>query len=377
MSERSWNDGGTAWGRAEAEEAGPLFDAPAGRDACEAREAGEAVTEKADAVVGGADSEGAHPEGRRFRPSDHPNLVEPEAEADAERRRVERLKSFAYQKTPSTFKNASDLQIRTRTGVVYVALCVAAMLAGDLPAMVFLAGVSAICAAEFFYMLRSDAKMPNEWIGTVGAAMFPPAAYLWGLQGIMLVAMLLLAALTVWYVFWNRARMQDVGVSLLGALYTGMQLSFIVLLRMALPEPHGGTAVLLLFITIWSNDVFAYLVGRRFGRHKMAPRTSPNKSWEGFVGGLAACMAAWCGFAFIPGMSITIVQALFIGLACGLAGVLGDLCESRIKRSVGFKDSGTIMPGHGGLFDRCDSLMTTATAAFALLTIFRCIPLVR
>ena len=130
------------------------------------------------------------------------------------------------------------------------------------------------------------------------------------------------------------------------------------------------------FLSLWGNDAFAYLFGSRFGRHKLAPRTSPNKSWEGFAAGLLSSMLIWCLMLLVPGVGITVYQALLFGLVCGLAGVLGDLCESRIKRSVGFKDSGTIMPDHGGLFDRCDSLMTTAVTASVLLIGAGCIPLV-
>ena len=125
--------------------------------------------------------------------------------------------------------------------------------------------------------------------------------------------------------------------------------------------------MLVLFFGIWMNDAFAYLVGSKFGRHKLAPKISPKKSWEGFFAGLVASMAAWCLTLLIPHMNINIYQALLYGLICGIAGVFGDLCESRIKRGTGFKDSGTIMPGHGGLFDRCDSLITTAVVAAVLL----------
>ena len=134
--------------------------------------------------------------------------------------------------------------------------------------------------------------------------------------------------------------------------------------------------MLIIFLSIWANDAFAYLIGSKIGKHKMAPRVSPNKSWEGFIAGIVASMAFWCLTVLVPGVNISIPQALVFGLICGATSVMGDLCESRVKRSVGFKDSGTIMPGHGGLFDRCDSLMPTAVAAAFLLFAFGCIPFV-
>ena len=148
------------------------------------------------------------------------------------------------------------------------------------------------------------------------------------------------------------------------------------MVRGALPAPWGGVLVLGIFLSVWANDSFAYLIGRKFGKHKLAPRTSPKKSWEGFLAGLVASMLFWWGLTFIPGVVMSVPQALVFGLVCGLMGVLGDLAESRIKRNSGFKDSGTIMPGHGGLLDRCDSLFLVAVTSAILLVGGGCIPYV-
>ena len=121
---------------------------------------------------------------------------------------------------------------------------------------------------------------------------------------------------------------------------------------------------------------FAYLGGSKFGKHKLAPRISPKKSWEGFIGGLVGSMAIWCLITLIPGVNMAIPQALVFGLICGLSGVLGDLAESRIKRNSGVKDSGTIMPGHGGLLDRCDSLFMASVTAAVMLIGGGCVPYV-
>ena len=188
------------------------------------------------------------------------------------------------------------------------------------------------------------------------------------------MSLALLLALIVWYVFWMRARVPDVGVSFFGAAYCGMLLSGIIVVRTALPEPWGGVLVLGIFLSVWANDSFAYLVGSKFGKHKLAPRTSPKKSWEGFFAGLAGSAVFWCLMTLVPGVTMSIPQAILFGLASGLMGVLGDLAESRIKRNSGFKDSGTIMPGHGGLLDRCDSLFLVAVTSAILLVGGGCIP---
>ena len=288
--------------------------------------------------------------------------------------RARRVKEKAYEKTPDRFKNASSFQVRLRTGVVYVGLNVICILLSDISTMFILAATAGVCTGEFYYMLRSDAKMPNEFIGIVAAVLYPVAAFFLGLIGLLYVTVAFVLALTIWYVYWLRARIADVGVCLFGAMYTGMQLSGLLFIRIAIGGIWGGVAVLVIFASIWFNDAGAYIFGSRFGKHKLAPRTSPNKSWEGFIAGLIVSMAFWCILLVIPGIEITVWQCLLFGLICGLTSVLGDLCESRIKRSVGFKDSGTIMPGHGGLFDRCDSLMPTAVAAALLLFGAGCLP---
>jgi len=291
------------------------------------------------------------------------------------KQRARRVKEKAYEKTPERFKNASSFQVRLRTGVVYVGLNVICILVSDLTTMLILAATAGVCAGEFYYMLRSDAKMPNEFIGIIAAVLYPVSAYFLGLRGLLYVTFIFLLAITIWYVYWLRARVADVGVCLFGAMYTGMQLSGLLFIRMAVGGIWGGVLVLVIFASIWFNDAGAYLVGSRIGKHKLAPRTSPNKSWEGFIAGLIVSMGLWCILLVIPGVQIELWQCLVFGLICGLTSVLGDLCESRIKRSVGFKDSGTIMPGHGGLFDRCDSLMPTAVAAAFLLFGAGCLPM--
>ncbi len=309
----------------------------------------------------------------------HYDLSEEEAQQRQEKRdsRAEKrhqLKQKALDKTPKKLKNPSDLQVRFRTGVVYTAVTVICVLAGNIPMVLMLMAVAGICAGEFFYMLRSDAKLPNEMLGIIAAVLYPLSVYVAGLIGAMIVSLALMLALLVWYVFWLRARIPDVCVSFFGAAYTGLLLCGLIVIRVSLPSPWGGVAVLLLFLAVWANDAFAYLVGSKIGKHKLAPRTSPKKSWEGFIAGLVGSVLFWCALSFVPGITMSLVQAVCFGVVAGAMGVLGDLAESRIKRNSGFKDSGTIMPGHGGLLDRSDSLFLTSITAAILLVAGGCIP---
>lgn len=288
--------------------------------------------------------------------------------------RKERIKKGALDKTPKKLKNPSSLQVRFRTGVVYTAVTIVCVLAGNIPMLLMLMVVAGICAGEFYYMLRSDAKLPNEMLGIIAAVLFLPSVYFLGLPGAAIVCLALILALLVWYVFWLRARIPDVGVSFFGAAYTGLLLCGLVVIRQSLGDPWGGVMVMLLFLSVWANDAFAYLVGSKIGKHKLAPRTSPKKSWEGFFAGLVGSVIFWCAMSFVPGVTMPIPMAIIFGIVCGLMEVLGDLAESRIKRNSGFKDSGTIMPGHGGLLDRCDSLFLASITAAILLVGGNCIP---
>ena len=123
------------------------------------------------------------------------------------------LKEFAKNKTPERLKNPSDLQVRFRTAVVYTIITIGCIFLGDIPMVLMLSATAGIAAGEFYYMLRSDAKLPNEAVGIAAAVLYPISALVLGLTGMTIVTMVLLLALLVWYVFWGRARVADVGVS--------------------------------------------------------------------------------------------------------------------------------------------------------------------
>lgn len=308
----------------------------------------------------------------RYEPTPQ-QLAEKHERKERSARRKEKVKTAALNKTPKKLKNPSNLQVRFRTALIYTLLTIACVFAGDIPTLIYLMVVAGICASEFYFMLRSDAKLPNEALGITGSVLYLPAVYFWGMSGALYVTVLLLLALLVWYVFWLRSRISDVGISLFGAMYTGLLLCGILIIRQSVEGLLGGLFMFLFFLSVWANDAFAYFVGSKIGKHKLAPRTSPNKSWEGFIAGLVGSAIVWVLMSLVPVVNMSWGVAIFIGVVCGLTEVLGDLAESRIKRNSGFKDSGTIMPGHGGLLDRCDSLFLASITAVVLMVAFGCI----
>ncbi len=198
------------------------------------------------------------------------------------------MKDFAYRKTPQKFKNASDLQVRFRTGFIYVTVSVLCILASEWTTLALLSATAAVCAGEFFYMLRSDAKLPNEMLGIVAAALYPFSVHFFGLSGALVV---------VSCCCWRLSCGTCSGCARVSPMWASASLARRIAaccfpawwwFATALPHPWGGVLVLGIFFSVWANDSFAYLVGSKFGKHKLAPRVSPKKSWEGFL-------RAWLG----------------------------------------------------------------------------------
>ena len=151
------------------------------------------------------------------------------------------------------------------------------------------------------------------------------------------------------------------------AVYLGMTMRFVALLR-GLPAGLGW--IIVAALVTWITDSGAYFIGRSLGRHKLWPRISPKKTWEGLLGGLAVgtLSSAILTPSLIPGL--TWVHGVIIGLVIGVVGPLGDLSESVFKRQVGAKDSSNLIPGHGGFFDRIDSFFFVGPAVYILSLVF-------
>jgi phosphatidate cytidylyltransferase len=159
------------------------------------------------------------------------------------------------------------------------------------------------------------------------------------------------------------------GSTILGATWIGLGLGHVILLR-DVPE-HGDVAVFTVLLAVWASETFAFFAGRLVGRHKLAPVTSPGKTWEGLVAGTAAAIAV-AFFALYEDREtfLTIWQALVLGAVVAISGTLGDLFESALKRDMQVKDTGRLLAGHGGMLDRMDALLFAAPASFYLVLAF-------
>lgn len=168
--------------------------------------------------------------------------------------------------------------------------------------------------------------------------------------------------------FHGRVQYRDSALAFWGIIYTGGLAGFLLATRML---SDGFYYILFLLIVIWANDIFAYLVGSRIGRRMLAPAISPKKTVEGMVAGLAASVLAGMALAFLlPVDQISMAAGARLGLITGVTGSLGDLSQSALKRSAGAKDSGDLLPGHGGILDRFDSLLFAAPFFYIYLRYF-------
>jgi phosphatidate cytidylyltransferase len=222
--------------------------------------------------------------------------------------------------------------------------------------------VAFVGLCEFYKMALSGRNAEVVTASIVGAPLAVVPLIDKSLLLPVLTALVLVGALNLLFRFRDiRQSAQEWALLSAGLLYVPLLLSQLILLR---AEPFGGLWILLMMVIVMSGDSTAYYVGSAFGRNKLYPAVSPNKSVEGALGGLAGSLlgAFIAKTTFFPQLGI--IDCIVTALVLGVLGQLGDLFESLLKRSFGVKDSGTIVPGHGGILDRLDSILFAAPAAW-------------
>ncbi len=269
--------------------------------------------------------------------------------------------------------NPKNLTKRAVVGTTYSLIFVAATLFSWQTTMFFIVATAAICCFEFLRMAKQAGHRPYMTNATVSAAIIPLACSVnvvteHHLVPAMVVAFVAACIMLLRFFAAEEDSIVDVTLSMFGFLYTGLALVSFILIRKSFDGLEGGLFASMILCTIWANDACAYLGGSAFGKHKFSPKISPKKTWEGVAFGMAGTIAVWLLIPVIcPNCGFTWWYAALCGLLCGTLGIIGDLTESHIKREFGVKDSGTLLPGHGGLLDRSDSLIFVSVGAYALL----------
>lgn len=221
-----------------------------------------------------------------------------------------------------------------------------------------------------FYALVSKKAHVSRGVGLFVGFIFPVMAYQGSPISMMLALLVLSAFLTLFIEIVRRQltgesySILNIGFTLSGIVYIALPWTFMVILR---NQPWGLFLLMTLFFCTWSCDVMAYLVGVRWGRTPFCSEVSPKKSWEGFLGGLAGSLFCSGILAFL--WEFPPLPLLLLGVLCGTAGQLGDLAESILKREANIKDSGSLIPGHGGMLDRFDSILLNSSLAFLIFEV--------
>lgn len=208
----------------------------------------------------------------------------------------------------------------------------------------------------------------SNWVGYLGSLLFIGFAYFFGEPVIPQVFALVLFICLINYVLvYPRLTFSGLGLNLFVSVYVGYFFSFVFLLRQL---DHGFFFLLLAFLLAWATDIGAYGAGRLWGKHKLAVELSPNKTKEGAVGGLVASMlVAVIAFIIVP-LPVSLSESALLGLLASVAGQIGDLAASAIKRQTGIKDFGNLLPGHGGVLDRFDSFLLIGPLVYYFLGMF-------
>jgi len=225
-----------------------------------------------------------------------------------------------------------------------------------------IAAIAALGALEFYGMMGLSRRHPLTLFGLVWVLLFILVPHAEGSYTAPLLTSVVAFTL-IWFLF--RSPVKDAATNwawtVAGIIYIGWLLSHFIPLR----GLEGGREwVLFVVLATFTADTAAFFVGRAWGRHSLAIKISSGKTWEGAVGGFLGAIAASLILALLLGLTIPYWQTVILGALIGIFAPLGDLAESMLKRSTGLKDSGTLIPGHGGLLDRLDSILFTVVVVY-------------
>lgn len=262
------------------------------------------------------------------------------------------------------------MKTRAITGFFFIVVLIAIVLLGPYSFLPFFSLVATYSVYEFYRMVQTKEVQPLLFFGVgiagLGSALVSAVLLGWLSGTALLFSVIGLFLLYIAALFRKTTHpVQDIAYSLVGLLYATLPFTFFMGLGFIM-EAYNAYIPLGFLILLWTSDTGAYLTGKSMGRRKLFERISPNKTWEGFIGGVLAAVLAGCVLAHYFGV-LTLWSWIGMALIIGIFGTLGDLVESMLKRNVGVKDSGNILPGHGGLLDRFDGLLMAAPLVYLFL----------
>ncbi len=264
------------------------------------------------------------------------------------------------------------LRTRVLTAVVALPILIAVVWVGGWFFVALVVGALLIGGWEYVHLLRQGHFAPPLWLTWALIVLAAGATHFahedWRAPGLALLVMLGMGQAIRRMERGALSPLHDLALSVFGGVYIGWLGSTFLAVRAL---PHGAYFVALIYGSVAIADSAAYFVGRRWGQHKMSPRVSPKKTWEGYAGGVAGGLlfGALMG-TLAPEKAIGVAHGATLGALVGVLGTLGDLGISALKRQVGAKDSGHLIPGHGGILDRLDSVLVAACIGYYYLVWF-------
>lgn len=257
---------------------------------------------------------------------------------------------------------------------------------GGLPLIVVIITLSSITIWEYYKLLEKKSAEPLITLGVIAHIFILSGMYYSTVSGIYEVSFVTIAFFTLLILsfgIWKKSEssLLSSSATLSGILYITMSFGFLIYLReiehqgmffylfKSTKINAGAGLVMTIFISIWICDTVAYLSGMAFGRHKLIPSVSPKKTWEGAIGGFIGAVLAFYFSAIWLAPGFNVFHSIICGIIVGTIGQIGDLAESKLKRDAGVKDSSNIIPGHGGLLDRFDSILFVFPAICCYLLI--------
>lgn len=253
----------------------------------------------------------------------------------------------------------NNLVLRTMSGIVLVVVLIGGIIWCDISRFVVLSliGVATLWEMLGLFARNGVSLCAKGWYVIISAMVLLISNFLYYPIFWSLALLYLLIRFSLELYGKNKKPLESIGYEIFALIYTILP----IVLLTHMPQ----STVLLIFILVWTNDVGAYLIGSQLGKRRLFERISPKKSWEGFWGGviMVAIVAVSLGYYWLD---TPILESLFLGVTVSVASVYGDLFESMFKRSVGVKDSGNSIPGHGGFWDRFDALFFAVPAYYAM-----------
>lgn len=277
----------------------------------------------------------------------------------------------------------SNLTARVLVAIVAIPLIVAACYFGGPYFFIFTTALIVMATNEFYSLANARHIEPSAVVGITSAGVLNAIVYAEGINTaidflVVILIVVMLSELAKKRTDGVSGVFANVGTTITGIIYVGLFGSLLIAIRQRVglgdvfqQDREAGLFIISILAAIWICDSAAYFVGRAIGRHKMSKFVSPNKTWEGAVAGFvfAVAAAAAARYVLLPRLDIRI--ALGMGIVVGIFGQAGDFVESLFKRDAGVKDSSSIIPGHGGVFDRFDSLLFSAPLIYLMLKYFR------